>query len=145
MFGSKMVRLLAVGAVASSAAAFALPGAAGAAGSIKCSSMTGNLAKTVKLSGCTGNTGGSSKPIKSTALATGGTIKWVNGKTTTVTLTAKQKGTACPAGSGEYQAKGSVTKDTTGSAAVGGVVKGSACIDGTTGAITLVPGTKLTI
>jgi hypothetical protein len=146
MIRSKMIRLAAVGALAGSAALALTPaGVAGAAGSIKCSSMTGNIAKKVTLSGCTGNTGGSSKPIASTALATGGVIKWANGKKTTVTLTATAKGTACPAGSSEYQAKGKVTKDTTGSAAVGGTIKGNACVNGKSGAITLVPGTKLTI
>lgn len=139
--GSKFVRLVAVGALAGSTA-FAFAGPAGAAGSIKCSKMTGNVGKKATLSGCSGNTGGASKPIKGTALATGGTIKWVNGKATTVTLTVKQKGTACAAGSTEYQAKGTVTKDTTGSAAP--KVKGSVCVDAL-GNLSLVAGTKLTI
>ena len=143
--GSKLVRLVAVGALAGSAALAFAPGTATAASSIKCSKMTGNIANTVKLSGCTGNTGGSSKAIPSADLATGGTIKWKNGKTTTITLTVKAKGTACPSGSSEYQAKGSVTADTTGSASVGGAAKGDACVNSTTGKVTLVPGSKLTI
>jgi hypothetical protein len=145
MFGSKLVRLAAVGALAGTAAfAFSAPGVAGAAGSIKCSGMSGNAGTTVKLTGCTGNTGGSSKPIKGSALASGGVIKWANAKKTTVTLTPTAKGKACPAGSTEYQAKGKVTKDTTGSATVGGAVKGNVCLDAALN-VSLVPGTKLTI
>jgi hypothetical protein len=44
----------------------------------------------------------------------------------------------------EYQAKGSVTKDTTGSAPKGSAVKGTVCVDGALN-VSLVPGTKLTI
>ena len=137
----KLVRLVAVGALVGSAA-LASVGTAGAAGGIKCATMTGNATTTVKLSNCTGNTGGGSKPIKGSSLATGGTIKWLNAKKTTVTLSVKAKGTACPAGSSEYQAKGTVTKDTTGSASP--TVKGSVCLDAT-GNVSLVAGTKLTI
>src|SRR4051812_20805786 len=144
MFHSKMVRLLAVGAMAGSAVLAVAPGAADAAGSIKCKKLAGNIATNVTLSGCSGNTGGASKPIAATALATGGTIKWVNSKTTTVKLSVKQKGTDCPAGSSEYQAKGTVTKDTTGSATVGTVAKAKACVDAA-GNISLAPGTKATI
>jgi hypothetical protein len=146
MFRSKLVRLLAVGAMAGSAAVAMVPmaGSATAATSIKCSKLTGNIANTVTLSGCKGNTGGASKPIPSTQLATGGKVTWVNGKTTTVTLTVKQKGTACPVGSSEYQAKGKVTADTTGSATVGTAAKALACVNAA-GAVTLVPGTKAVI
>src|SRR5436305_12035455 len=125
MFGSKLVRFVAVGALTGTAALACLtPATAGAATSIKCSKMTGNATTSVKISGCTGNTGGASKAIPASALASGGTIKWVNGLKTTVTLKVTQKGTACAAGSTEFVAKGTVTKDTTGSALVGGVVKG---------------------
>jgi hypothetical protein len=145
-FGSKMVRLVAVGALASSAAlAFAPSGVAGAAVGIKCTKMSGSAAKSVKLSGCSGNTGGASKAIPGSSLATGGTIKWVNGKKTSVTFTVKTKGTACKAGWTEYQAKGTVTKDNTGSAPVGSVAKGSVCVNNTTLKVSLVPGTKITI
>jgi hypothetical protein len=145
MIHSKLVRLLAIGAIAGSASVAVLTGPASAAGTgIKCGALTGNIANTVKLSKCSGNTGKSSKAIPATQLATGGKITWVNGKTTTLTLTAKAKGTACPAGSTEYQAKGMVTGDTTGSATVGSAAKASACIDGA-GNVTLVPGTKAVI
>jgi hypothetical protein len=144
---SKFVRLFAVVAVAGSAAIATVPfaGPASAATlSIKCSSLKGNIGTTVTASKCSGNTGKASKAIKATLLASGGKITWVNGKTTTVKLTVKAGGTACPAGSSEYVATGTVTADTTGSATVGGKVKGSACVD-SAGNLTLVPGTKLTI
>jgi hypothetical protein len=146
MFHSKLVRFLAIATVAGSASVATFAGPASGAGtlSIKCSSLTGNISSTVKLSKCTGNTGKASKAIPATQLATGGTIKWVNGKTTTVTLKVAQKGTACPAGSTEYQATGKVTADTTGSATVGGAAKALACVNAA-GAVTLVPGTKATI
>jgi hypothetical protein len=145
MFHSKLVRLLAIATVAGSASVAVFAGPASAVTkSIKCSSLTGNISSTVTLAGCTGNTGKASMAMPATALASGGTINWVNGKSTTVTLTVKQKGTACPAGSSEYQATGKVTADTTGSATVGGAASAKVCVSAT-GAITLVPKTKATI
>jgi hypothetical protein len=63
-----------------------ISGTAGAAGGkIDCTTITGNASSTIVASGCTGgNTGGSSEPLEATALATGGTITWVSGSTTTV-------------------------------------------------------------
>lgn len=145
MFHSRLVRLLAIAAVAGSASVATFAGPASAVlPSIKCAALTGNITTTVKLSKCTGNTGKASKPIPATQLTTGGKITWVNGKTTTVTLSVKQQGTACPAGSTEYQATGKVTADTTGSAAVGGKAKANACVDAA-GKVTLAPGTKAII
>ena len=147
MHQSKLFRIVAIAALAGSAGlTLAAPAGASATKTkaIHCTSLTGNIATTVTLSGCSGNTGGSSQPIASTALATGGTVNWASGKTTTVTLSVKQKGKKCPAGSSEYQAKGSVTADTTGSATVGGAAKATACVNAA-GAISLVPGTKATI
>jgi len=109
---------------------------------IICSKLTGNIATTVTLSTCTGNTGGKSKAIKSTALASGGKITWVNGKTTTVKLTVKQgPGGKCPATAKEYIATGKVTADTTKSAKVGGPATAKVCA-APNGALTLEPGTK---
>jgi hypothetical protein len=149
MFSSKFGRLAAITTATAALTLCAVPlaGAASAAPAktgIKCGTLTGNIASTVTLSKCKGNTGKSSKPIPATELASGGTITWANGQTTTVTLSVKQAGTACPAGSTEYQATGKVTKDTTGSAAVGSKAKALACASAT-GAISLVPGTKATI
>lgn len=140
---SKLVRLAVAAALAGSAALAASP-LAGAASSIKCSKLSGNAATKVHLSGCTGNTGGAAKPLKGTALASGGTIKWVNGKKTTITFTVKAKGSDCPEGSSEFQAKGKVTKDNTGSATVGGTAKGKVCVDAA-GNVSLAPHTKMTI
>jgi hypothetical protein len=67
-------------------------------------------------------------------LATGGTITWANGKTTTVTLSISTTETdatevkVCPAGTTEYEETGFVTADTTGSAPVGRAAKGEVCI-----------------
>jgi hypothetical protein len=151
MFHSRISRLLAVGALAGAAALTSAPfvGSASPVTQIVCKKLTGNIATTVTLSACTSAaTGGSSKPIQATALASGGTINWVNGKSTTVTLSISQTekdGTetqVCPAGTSEYEAKGKVTADNTGFAPVGGVAKAEACVNGTTGAITLEPGSK---
>ena len=62
-----------------------LSGVAGAAtGKIVCTTATGTVTGTLTISGCTGgNTGGSSTPFPTTALATGGTVTWVSGSTTT--------------------------------------------------------------
>jgi hypothetical protein len=119
-----------------------LPSADAATTGIVCSKMSGTITSTVTLAKCTGNTGTKSKPIKSTSLASGGTIKWVNGKTTTVKLSVKQgPGGACPATSKEYIASGKVTADTTKSAKVGGPATAKVCV-AASGAITLEPGTK---
>jgi hypothetical protein len=103
---------------------------------------------TMTLSGCTGNTGGASLPITPalTFLSAGGTITWVNGKTTTVTMASTGNetdtdpaGGSCPAGSSEIESKGQVTADNTGSAPVGGVAKGEVCEDLSTTNLTLEP------
>jgi hypothetical protein len=84
--------------------------------------------------------------MPATALAQGGKIVWKNGKSTTVKLTVTQNpdASACAPGDSRYDAKGKTTADTTGSAIVGGKVKASVCVT-STGAISLVPGTKATI
>jgi hypothetical protein len=50
----------------------------------------------------------------------------------------------CPAGSTEFEAKGKVTADNTGSATVGGVAKAEVCVD-SSGGVSLEPGTKFKI
>ncbi len=60
-------------------------GVAGAAGKLTCTSLTGNASSTVTIGGCTGgNTGGGSAPLTATDLATGGTITWLSGTSTTI-------------------------------------------------------------
>jgi hypothetical protein len=122
-------------AVAATLGVVTFVGPASAAGlKIKCTHLTGNLNGTLTLSGCNGNTGGSSMPLPAFQfLGGGGTITWLNGKLTTVTLAATGEtetdpaGGSCPAGSSEIQSKGTVTADDTGSAPVGGVAKGEVC------------------
>jgi hypothetical protein len=112
---------------------------------IKCSGLTGNISSTVTLSGCNGNSGGGSQPLNATSLATGGTITWLNGKTTTIGVPALSTGTACPTGTPTDEiAKAKVTADTTGSVTVGSTAKIEVCI-ASSGAITLPPGKKAKI
>jgi hypothetical protein len=83
------------------AAAFAIPAsglslaltsgpasaASGPKGKTVCTSVAGTASGTVTISGCTdangADTGGASQPISTAALATGGTVTWVSGKTST--------------------------------------------------------------
>jgi hypothetical protein len=149
MIRSRVNRVLLLGGLAGASALVTLPlGSASAAlPSIKCGKLTGTISTTVTLSKCSGNTGGASKAMPAASLASGGTINWVNGKSTTVTLkvsTTEHDTTetlTCPAGTTEYEAKGKVTADTTGSAPVGGVAKAEVCAD-STGNLSLEPGSK---
>jgi hypothetical protein len=146
VFHTRFSRFLAsavlVGSGALAAVGTATPAGALPTG-IKCRVLTGNIATTVTLKKCSGNTGGASQAMTATSLATGGQIKWVNGKTTDVSLKVVQgDSTTCPTNNTRYDAKGKVTADTTGSTTVGAKVKASVCVDNTTGAIALVPGTR---
>ena len=139
----------------SAAAALALPigGAvalsaspAGAAGkkTITCTKVTGNLATKIHLKGCNGNTGTKSKGITASQFATGGVLKWANGKTTTFGAPTTGTGTLCPTGDTDETFTGAVTADTTLSAKpIPGVYAGEVCIDGS-GNISLAPGTHVT-
>ncbi len=111
---------------------------------ISCSKLSGNAATKIKASGCTGNTGGTSKKMAATVLAGGGTIKWANGKTTTIGAPSLATGSLCPAGDTDVVASGTVTADTTGSAKpIPGLFSAEVCVDGS-GNISLAPGTKMT-
>ncbi len=61
--------------------------ASGPKGKTVCTNVSGTLSGTITISGCTdsngANTGGASQPINGTSIATGGTVPWVSGKTTT--------------------------------------------------------------
>jgi hypothetical protein len=129
----------------SGASVVALSGTAGAAVKINCTTITGNASSTLVISGCSGgNTGGSSKPVQSTALAAGGTIDWVSGSTTTIsaptlTSTSPKK---CPGyvkgGSSNPSADkiaATVTADTGDGLKVPGKATGAVCIS-SSGAIT---------
>ena len=151
MLGSRRVGAISAAALVGATTVLALSsgGPASAAGSqIKCTSLTGTITTTIKLSGCTGNTGGASANLPSSVLATGGTITWVNGKTTTLTMSLGHTETdpaeikSCPPGSSEFETKGTVTADTTGSALVGGVAKSEEC-GASGGVLSFEPGTAL--
>lgn len=129
----------------SGASVVALSGTAGAAVKINCTTITGNALTTITVSGCSGgNTGGSSEPVQSTALANGGTIDWVSGSSTTIskptlTSTSAKK---CPGyvkgGSSNPSAEkfnATVTADTGDGIKVPGTATGAVCIS-SSGAIT---------
>jgi hypothetical protein len=126
-------------------------GTAGAAGKIECTILSGNASGTITLAGCIGgNTGGSSVPVVATTLATGGTIHWVSGGTTTIgapTLTpvaAKKcpgyvKNAATEPTGEAFTAV--VNADTGDGMLIPGSVSGEVCI-GTDGNITLLKAVK---
>jgi hypothetical protein len=118
--------------------------------SITCTTITGNASSTVTVSGCTGgDTGGSSQPINSTALESGGTIDWVSGSNTTIsapTLTATSAkdcpGYVKPPKTGPPPSEptadniaGNVTADSGDGLKLPGTFKGAVCI-GTDGSVT---------
>jgi hypothetical protein len=112
---------------------------AGAAGvAITCTTISGSATTTVTISGCTGgNTGGASHPLNGTALATGGTVTWLSGSTTTLgvpvlTATSAKKcpgyvkgGISNPAAD---KATVPVTGDNGDGIKVPGTAKGTICI-----------------
>jgi hypothetical protein len=115
-----------------------------------CTTINGNVGtNTIQISGCTGgHTGGSSITLPATSLATGGTITWTSGGSTTIgapALSSKvgktcpgyvtpPKGTTPPEPTLE-KFKAVVTGDTGDGLKFPGSAKGSVCI-GTNGAIT---------
>jgi hypothetical protein len=128
-----------IGAAAAAAAIVPIAGVSALAASpagattktISCTAMSGNVGTKIQLKGCNGNTGGKSKKTAVGTLATGGTIKWANGKTTTFGPSTLGAGTNCPAGDTDETATGAVTADTTKSAKpIPGVFSGEVCIDG---------------
>jgi hypothetical protein len=138
--------LVAALAIPVSGASFvALSTEAGAATSIVCTTITGNIASTLTVSGCSGgNTGGSSNPITATALATGGTIVWINSNSTTIGAPALAATSAkkCPGyvkgGANNPTAekfKATVTADKGDGIKVPGKASGAVCI-AKSGAIT---------
>lgn len=119
----------------------------GAAVKITCTTMSGSATGTTVISGCSGgNTGGSSHPLNSSSLATGGTVSWLSGSTTTLgapalTATSAKK---CPG----YVKKGTnnptadkftapITADTGDGIKVPGTATGAVCLakDGTISAL----------
>ncbi len=98
---------------------------------IKCSKLSGSAntstgAEKIKLTGCTGNTGGTGKE-KGTVTSTSGTVKWANGKSTTGTESTTAS-SGCPqSGALTELISGSVTADTTGSTTVGAAISATVC------------------
>ena len=98
---------------------------------ISCSKLSGTAntttgAEKIKVSTCTGNTGGSGKQ-KGTITSTSGTVKWANGKSTSGTESATA-GSGC-SGSGTLTEliSGNVTADNTGSTSVGAALSATIC------------------
>jgi len=128
-------------AVPASVATVGLSAPAWAAGSITCTTISGTASTTVTVSGCTGGvTGGSSVPAPATSLATGGTIHWVSGSTTTtnaptlVATSAKKCPGYVKGGSSNPTAdkfSSTVTADTGDGIKVPGKSSGAVCISST--------------
>ena len=95
--------------------------------SIVCKTLTGNVETTVVASQCTGDTGGSSEAVDATDLATGGTITWSNGKTTTIgtPTIASVHNKKCSGTAESFSAP--VTADTTGLKTLG-MTTGEVCV-----------------
>jgi hypothetical protein len=121
--------------------------AKGPNGKTVCSTITGSTGSgTITISGCvdanTASTGGASKPLSIAALAAGGTVTWVNNKTTTFSAATLSSGNAkkcpgyvkpvkgqpAPKEPSETKFTGTVTSDTSGMK-VPGKYKGDVCID----------------
>jgi hypothetical protein len=95
---------------------------------IKCLGLLGTVTGGVTLQNCTGHTGMFSKSFSATVLADGGKITWVNGKATTIKVTAKNGTKTCPDGLPDIITSGTTTADTTKSAPVGGKVTIQWCL-----------------
>jgi hypothetical protein len=98
---------------------------------INCSKLTGTANTTTgvvktKLSTCTGNTGGSGKSTGTTT-ETSGTVKWINGKSTTATESATAGSGCTGTGAVTEVISGSVTADTTGSTTIGAALSATVC------------------
>jgi len=132
-----------------SAASIRNPSAGVMCTKIKANILTGTNAK---LKGCSDvkNTGGSGKAPIGTLTSGAGTITWHGTGTTTVnngTFTSVSPD-ACPTGDAEYEITFDVTGGT-GAAAksilAGWTMQAFVCVNTTTGAVTLLPGTDLNI
>ncbi len=131
--------------------------ATGPKGKVTCTTITGTATGTVTISGCTGSaaTGGASLPLPTISLAAGGTVTWLNTKTTTFGAAAlggssvkkcpgyvkPPKGGPVGAEPTAFKFSGVVTADTSGMK-VPGKFKGVVCVS-TTGDITALKPLKL--
>ena len=128
--------------VALTAAALAIPSAAlvgiaapaGAVSHVTCSTLKGTTTGTVTVGGCL-PTQATNKTVSgaSSKLAYGGTLKWApSGKTTIVSKPKLTTGKACPAGSTEEIATGTVTGGTSAYTKKGDVFSAKVCFKGST-------------
>jgi hypothetical protein len=143
-FVATPISLLAVGGATPS-------GATSKPASIVCTKVSGTATGKVTVSGCTVpkadvKTYASASVSPGSSLATGGTITWTSSKKTTkISKPTLTTGTACKTvkGTTEVVAKGTVVK---GSTAVitptGQAFAVDICLNATTGAISIAPGTK---
>ena len=145
----RRILLLAAALAIPASGTFVVLGPSGTAGAgvppIVCTSITGNAASTIMISGCSGGngtTGGAALPLPATALAAGGAVNWVSGNTTTIAPpTLKTSvGKKCPGyvkggatNPSEVKFRAAVTGDVGDGIKVPGSAKGAVCIaaDGT--------------
>ena len=140
--------LLAAGAAVSMAVPLSAAGLATSAGAAvtppTCAKLAGTIATSITVSKCSPTNAqyvSGSAPTSKVASGSG-TLTWSPSKrTTTIKVTFKQSGTACPAGSTEYVAAGTVTGGTATYTAKGQAVSVKVCAS-STGSLSLVPGTK---
>lgn len=126
----------------------ALTGPAFAVSHATCKKLTGTVAGSFTITTCTPVSSlYKSATAPSSSLASGkGTLTWSpSKKTTTVSGTVASKGRGgCALGSNEYDLTGTVTGGTATYTKKGDTVKGRACLSAT-GALSLVPGTSLSL
>jgi hypothetical protein len=112
----------------------AAPAGAAAKSSVTCTALTGTTTGTVTVSKCT-PASSTNKTVTGTSikLATGGTLTWAPSKQTTIVGKPKLTlgGKACPKGSSEEIATGSVTGGTSKYTKKGDVFSASVCLSGT--------------
>ncbi|MGO9344407.1 MAG: hypothetical protein ACLP6E_18120 [Acidimicrobiales bacterium] len=137
--------LTAGGLLLSAVATLALAGTASAstpASAVACTHLVGNASTlTANLSGCSAGTGRSGSITS--FVPSGGDVTWSNGTTTDYTASYTNSGTLCPAGTEEFNIKGTVSSSTNSSIPVGAVVKMKICSNPTTGKLKNASGTTL--
>ncbi len=150
-----VVAALAIPASGAAAVGFATPATAGPTVTTTCTSLKGTLTGNVTVSKCKGGTtGGATKPTLGTTLATGGTIIWKDGNTTTIaapTLTSVSAKKCAGYKVGGTVAALSVSATVTAQTGVGdspipGTAKGTVCENSPkAGDVSLPKGGKFTI
>jgi hypothetical protein len=136
MIGSRITRYsfsaaLALAIPIGGAVAFSSGPAGAVTKTITCKKITGNENSNVTLKKCNGNTGGASKALPVATLEAGGTVTWVNNKTTKFKAPTLGTGVNCPVGDTDVTFAGKVSKDNTGSVSpIPGHYAGEVCVDG---------------